>query len=121
MAEEIALPQTLAMFECGEARGEIHFATHKAGDEVYCTGDDALYEYRADRSDVACSGTIFIRNKETGACKAVPVSDFVQISRQCKIQNYEKIQSADTASLVNKFGTRQAKRIYNMRTTVANQ
>lgn len=118
---EVTMPQTLAMFECGESRGEIHFKTYKEDNEIYSTGGDALYYYRADPSDVICHGTVFIRNKKTGEYKAIPVSNFVQISRHCKIQNYEKIQSADTASLVNKFGTRQAKRIYNMRSNAVNQ
>ncbi|KAH0790431.1 hypothetical protein GPJ56_005727 [Histomonas meleagridis] len=116
MTEEVVFPQTLAMFDCGESRGEIHFAVNKdANGNLLADGEDDLYQYLALPSDVVCSGTIFVRNNKTGAIKAIPVDKFIQISRQCKIQNYRKIETADTADLVNRFGTRQAKRIYNMR------
>ena len=116
MSEEVKFPQTMAMFDCGESRGEVHFVVNKdANGNLFADGEDDLYQYCGLPSEVVCSGTIFVRNKKTNEVKAIPVDKFIQISRQCKIQNYKKVENADTSALVNAFGTRQAKRIYNMR------
>lgn len=112
-----AIPQSIAMFENGEARGELHFVSEKDDDEqINLVAEDDLYDYLAEESNKQVCGTIYIHNKKDGTLKAVPVQNVIQIKRSLKIhQENEDITGEGTAGLVRNFGTRAAKRIMAQR------
>ncbi|OHT16300.1 hypothetical protein TRFO_13313 [Tritrichomonas foetus] len=116
MSDEIPVPQSLAMFECGEPKSDLHFALSRGEDgTIEGAGEDKLNQFFIQPADITCSGTLLIRNKKTGEIKSVPVNNYLMISRQSKLNDFEKLNTLNTADLVNQFGTRQAKRIYSMR------
>ena len=113
---DFPVSQSLALFECGEPKENLTFSlSGDENDSIVGTSKDKLYHYILSPSDVNCAGTLIIRDKTTGEMKAVPVEKFMMVSRQSKFTDFTKMEATDTATLVNQFGTRQAKRIYNLR------
>lgn len=116
MEDQIKVPQALALLESGELKDPIDFQPSVDDDGVMKgQGQDEFHNYTIAPSDVPCNGTLIIRNKKTGEFQAIPVKNYYMISKQCKIHEFTSLQPTDTAGLVNQFGTRQAKRIYNLR------
>ncbi|KAK8898880.1 hypothetical protein M9Y10_001172 [Tritrichomonas musculus] len=116
MEEEVHVPQGLAMFESSEAKEPIDFElTTNEYALAEGRGEDNFYDYKIRPCDIPCNGTLIIKNEKTGKLEAIPIQNYFLISRQCKIHEFRKLEATDTAALVNQFGTRQAKRFYNMR------
>ena len=108
--------QGLAIFESGETKEPIDFerSTNENGG-AEARGEDRLYAYKMEPSDIPCNGTLLIKNTKTGQLEAIPVNNYYLVSRQCKVHEFTKLETTDKAALVTQFGTRQAQRIYNMR------
>lgn len=116
MAEnQLKLPQSVAMYECGEGRGEVHLFAHPVDGGHVIAGEDDLYNYELNQMDTFATGTIFIRNKKTGTMKQIPVEKYLQITRTLKIQREETTVSKGVVGLVENFGTRASKRILKQR------
>ena len=110
-------PQAIAIFENGEARGDVHFSAIPADDGYLGVAEDDLYNYEAHSSDKLCHGTIFVRNAKTGEItKRIPVSTFFEIRRKIKLtQEISKGEGPKTQELIEQFGTRAAQRIIKQR------
>ncbi|EAX93830.1 hypothetical protein TVAG_177380 [Trichomonas vaginalis G3] len=116
MAEnQVQLPQSIAIFECGESRKPVQFTATAVENDHVIEGKDDLYNYDITPMETYATGTIFIRNKNTGEMKAIPVEQYVQISRSLLIKREETTVSKGVVGLVENFGTRASKRILKQR------
>jgi hypothetical protein len=115
MVDDFRLPQSCAILDCGQTRSELDFQMVDGPDGLVARATDDLFDYAAAPVDLPLHGTLFVRNKQTGALKAIPVGQVIQVSRQCKRQAFQPVENAGTADLIAQFGSRTAKRIYNTR------
>ena len=110
------IPQAIAFCESGSARTELTFRASQSDTGITAFSSDDLYDYEASASTTKpVTGTLFIRNKETGEVKVVPVGQVLQIARRCQQQEFQRVENAQTADLITHFGSRTAKRIYSQR------
>ena len=116
MSSQFPVPQALALFECGELKEPIDFSYSENESQTFeGKGEDEINEYTISDTNIPFSGTIIVKNKETGEFQAIPVNHCFSISKQSKIQNFTKLEISGTEQLVHRFGTRQAQRLYNQR------
>ncbi len=116
MTQEVRVPRAVVMYECGEGRSELEFSIENSPDGLVGFANDDLYEYRLTRNpEKEINGTIFVRNRDTGEIKAVPVEEMLQIQKRCKRQPYQRVENAQQADLISNFGSRTAKKIYSQR------
>jgi hypothetical protein len=108
---ELALPQSLAVYECGEGRSALAFEVVDSGP---AQAEDDIYDYRASPSDLPITGTLFVRNKVSGEVKAIPVSQILQIQRESKLGEFSPVESADGVDLITNFGSRAARRLVKL-------
>lgn len=117
--EPVQISQPVAMYESGQPRSQepLTLQTYKNEDGIIiATGSDEIYDYEAATNpEVELTGTIFIKNKRTGAIKAVPVETLLQIRKLCKVHEYESVGTAQPADSVRYFGSRAAQKIYSQR------
>ena len=110
------IPQTIAFCESGRPGTDLTFRATQSDTGINAFSSDDLYDYEASASTTnQATGTLFIRNKETGEVKAVPVGQVLQIARRCQQHEFQRVQNAQTADLITHFGSRTAKRIYSQR------
>jgi hypothetical protein len=112
---EVALAQSIAAYECGEGRRPLEFVVTEPSDVFLARSEDDLYDYIAVPADMPLTGTLFVRNRKTGEMKVIPVTNMLQIRRRCKLQQIEPVATVGNAELVSHFGSKAAKRIYNIR------
>jgi hypothetical protein len=112
---DVSLPQSLAAYECGEGRSSLTFHIEDPSDSSPVRAEDDIYDYAAVQSDFPITGTLFVRSKTTGEMKTIPVSQLLQIQRRSRLSEFAPVENADTADLISNFGSRAAKRIYNLR------
>ena len=111
------VPQSIAKFEAGESRGEIRFnLTEKSDGSIIGNGNDSLYSYQLTNSDISCNGTLFIRNKNTGELKAIPIENYMNVTKEnCLYQSNNDLSEINSSNLFENFGTRASQRILKMR------
>jgi hypothetical protein len=112
---ELAVPQSLAVYECGDGRSSLSFQIREPSEAALPCASDDLYDYAALPLDTPLTGTLFVRSKATGAVRAIPVAQILQIQRRSRLSDFAPVTDAGTADLVERFGSRAAKRIYNVR------
>lgn len=116
MSEE-KLQQYLAICESGTINKELYLDIEQNEEgNKYFVGEDELHNYFGEvQRDIKSNGTIFIRNKKTNEIKAIPVENYMILSKKLKIGSDNSIGKVSTRDLIEHFGTQRSQRIMKNR------